>query len=311
MSDGSTTCAKLKAAQEALEKLLDVKCDEKLKWAKEALKSLREVQDPLARMFAAGDISAHVYDRVSKDLQSASLITSNIVRNLEDTKCCVDKMAKEVICMIRQMKKSLDCRKYPAPEPEPEPVPEPTWLSYQLPENFNEYWTWNSVTPFWWAVAFDPETLSSYDGFSLTKIRNYWIDSNNLNLRIYQGVETNDDTLLLNLELNDKIPHFPPPPSFPPPPPANIMEVVLDEPIPIDVTKFLWIVIEWKGILPDQGVRPAASGPGVNEVPGSMITINQGNPWFTFVQFNLPFTWVLEAFVTNDITGESLKLTRK
>ena len=85
--------------------------------------------------------------------------------------------------------------------------------------------------PFSWAVSFPPSVLQSYDGFTLTRVaiyENYYI-MGNLILGVYYGNEFMPLTLL-----DEQV--------FAPTGNEGFTDIVLDNPVELDVTKHLWIV---------------------------------------------------------------------
>lgn len=106
-----------------------------------------------------------------------------------------------------------------------------SWLHYGGDEYGSNLAYSPQGIPFSWAVSFPPSVLQSYDGFTVTRValyENYYI-MGNLILGVYYGNEFMPLTLL-----DEQI--------FAPTGNEGFTDVVLDNPVELDVTKHLWIV---------------------------------------------------------------------
>ncbi|MCK9453357.1 MAG: carboxypeptidase regulatory-like domain-containing protein, partial [Bacteroidales bacterium] len=177
--------------------------------------------------------------------------------------------------------------------PPPPPLIE-EWLAYDNNGIPTQYWWAGAGAPFSWAISFDPTDLEDLAGASLTKIAIFNTAAPDVNtLNIYEGdleagtatvVHTQDLTGLTLEDWN---------------------EVELTVPVPIDVTKQLWVSMY--SASPTGGT--AASTPGLN-MKGDWI--NFSGSWIhmsTGTGNNV--TWSLRAFATNASNRSVTQLVSK
>jgi hypothetical protein len=152
---------------------------------------------------------------------------------------------------------------------------EDSWIFYDNGQNLDEI---GGPDSFSWAIKFDPEQLTNFDGASLSKIKIYnhtWVDNE---LRIYEGADA--ATLLHTQTLNDL--------AY-----GRWSEIELTNPVSIDITKQLWITVYTE----DGDNSPACCGHNMNEPNGDLINLN-GSTWEHLSDYNLDYTWNLRGYVT-------------
>lgn len=139
-----------------------------------------------------------------------------------------------------------------------------------------------------WGIKFEPEDLTTYTNCSLTQISLYDIEAGTYQLLVYQGGAAQPGTMTYyqNLELEGT---------------HGWHTVATDTPISISATEPLWIVIGQQGI-----AYPAAVCSASGEANGRWVSLD-GTNWEDLATYNLNFTWMLRAFVT-DQTGKSRQL---
>jgi hypothetical protein len=140
---------------------------------------------------------------------------------------------------------------------------------------------------FSWAVKFDPDQLTEFDGASVTKISIYNRLTSVNTLQIYEG--TDAATLLFEQDLTGLTVEA-------------WNEVDLTSPVLIDVTKQLWITV----YTTDGASYPAGCGDATGNPNGDLITLD-GSLWEHLSDYGLPYTWNLRAFVT-DAKGHAAQL---
>ena len=145
--------------------------------------------------------------------------------------------------------------------------------------------------PFSWAVAFPPSVLQSYDGFTLTRValyENEWI-MGNLNLGVYYG----NDYMPLTL-MDEQI--------FVPTGYVGLCDIVLDQPVEVDVTQHLWVVFSELDMTETFSAafcyddNPDSNARWVQMEENKWDDVANYGPWET-LQFMI---W---AYVTNDPWG--------
>ena len=136
-----------------------------------------------------------------------------------------------------------------------------------------------------WAIRFEAEELAEYIGTSLKKVSLYDVAAGAYQLWVYVGGDTAPRTLvrLQSMTLTGAMAWYNETIS-----PAY--EIPEDEP--------LWIVIGQQGL-----ARPAAACEDMGNSNGRWVSLD-GETWTDMHTFNMHYTWMLRAFVTNQAGRE-------
>ena len=167
----------------------------------------------------------------------------------------------------------------------PEPVEQ--WLQYDNGE-FRRALGGDNEPLIFWSVRFEAEDLDDYVGTTLQKVSIYDVGAGEYHLWIYVGGNTAPRTLVRsqNMTLTNAqawheeriLPAF---------------EIPEGEPI--------WIVVGQQGLS-----RPAAACVDMGDPNGRWVSLD-GENWTDMHTFNMHYTWMLRAFVSNR-SGQSLVL---
>jgi hypothetical protein len=158
------------------------------------------------------------------------------------------------------------------------------WLFYDDGVNYDGI---GGPAHFTWAIKFDPEQLTGFEGSLLTKISIVARTAAANELRIYEG--TNAETLLHTQTLSGL-------------PIEEWSEVELTNSVAIDITKQLWIAV----YTDDGDNYPAGCGDGMNEPNGDLITLD-GLTWEHLSNYELDYTWNLRGYAIT-ATGQLASL---
>jgi len=141
------------------------------------------------------------------------------------------------------------------------------------------------------AVRFTPVQLAEYSGTSLTKIMLFACQpGGEIVLKVWTG--TDADTLVRNQLVASYISHA-------------WNEYTLDEPLPLDVTRELWIGYQ---VTHAEGVKIAGTDDAFEvDGYGNLVCLN-GTDWETLSHYEVPSNWNLQGFVTNQ--SGTVKLSR-
>ena len=171
----------------------------------------------------------------------------------------------------------------------PQPIPIEEWLYY---DNgiFNKS-IGSEDGAIFWGIKFEPEQLANFEGCSLTQISLYDIEAGTYQLLVCQGGVTQPGTLVYyqNLELEGT---------------HGWRTIATEATVNLSVTEPLWIVIGQQGI-----AYPAAVCTDSGEANGRWVSLD-GTHWTDLASYNLNFTWMLRAFVTDQI-GKSRQLNNE
>ncbi len=163
----------------------------------------------------------------------------------------------------------------------PEPIAE--WLHY---DNGMYDTALGADGIIYWGIKFDAEDLASYKGSALTKISIFDIAAGAYQIWIYFGEEVTPRTLVhyqsMNLDgCNDW------------------HTEMLTSNLQLLENESVWIVIGQHGI-----TFPAAACASMGNPNGSWVSTD-GIEWNELSYYNLDFTWMLRAFVTNQFSKAS------
>jgi len=166
----------------------------------------------------------------------------------------------------------------------PEPISE--WLYYDDGTYATSVGVNNASAPIYWATMFPAASLAPYAGTSLTKAAVFTIASsynNPMTVTIHLGGTTAPGTAYSTT-------------TFTPSVEADFEEVNLD-PVAIDGTQNLWIVVSQAGTYPAQACVDTGD-------PNNRWVSIDGNTWQDLANAGLPgYGWLLRGFVTNQAKG--------
>ncbi len=170
----------------------------------------------------------------------------------------------------------------------PEPINQ--WLYYD-DDVFKRSLGGNDEPRIFWAIRFEAEDLADYVGTYLREVSLYDVSAGTYQLWVYVGGDTAPRTLVRsqNMSLtNTQAWHQETiSPSF---------EIPENEP--------LWIVIGQQGLS-----RPAAACQDMGDANGRWVSLD-GETWTDMHTFNMYYTWMLRAFVTNQ-AGRDMALDKE
>lgn len=171
----------------------------------------------------------------------------------------------------------------------PRPIPIEEWLYYD--NGIYNKSVGSEDGAIFWGIKFEPEELTNFDGCSLTQISLYDIEAGTYQLLIYQGGTAEPGTLIYyqNLELEGT---------------HGWCSMTTNSPVSLSTAEPLWIVIGQQGI-----AYPAAVCTDQGQADGRWVSLD-GTHWEDLAQYNLPFTWMLRAYVTDQI-GKSRQLNEE
>lgn len=170
----------------------------------------------------------------------------------------------------------------------PDPINQ--WLYFDNGE-FKRSLGGNDEPRIFWAIRFDTEDLADYVGTTLKKVSLYDVGAGTYQLWIYVGGETAPRTLVRsqNICLTG----------------ANAWhEETISPAYEIPEDELLWVVVGQQGL-----ARPAAACQDMGNANGRWVSLN-GETWTDMHTFNMHYTWMLRAFVTNQ-SGHSVALGKE
>ena len=159
----------------------------------------------------------------------------------------------------------------------PDPIFE--WLHYDNGEYKNSVGG-NDEPVIFWSIRFSEEALAEYQGTLLKKIRIFDVAAGSYQLWVYVGGETAPQTMVWFHEMTLNGSYAWHEQSVSP-----ALEIPENEPI--------WIVVGQQGLR-----RPAAACADMGNPDGRWVSLN-GTEWHDINYYNLHYTWMLQAFVTN------------
>ena len=167
-------------------------------------------------------------------------------------------------------------RGLPSPDPG-KTTDEGDWLHYDDGENLDAIGL-QSGGGFYWAVMFPSGMLSQYEYHQLTKVAMFDYAAHTGSISLYQGGGNAPGTLVhtQGYVANGT---------------GQYTEYPLETPIPLDVTKNLWIVMHNY-----DGQYVASCGANTGNPNGRWISID-GTEWIDMASAGLDYTWNLRAYV--------------
>ena len=164
----------------------------------------------------------------------------------------------------------------------PEPINQ--WLYYD--DNvFKRSLGGNDEPRIFWAIRFEAEDLAEYVGTYLKEVSLYDVGAGTYQLWVYVGGDTAPRTLVRSQNMtltNAQAWH----------------EETISPAFEIPENEPLWIVIGQQGLS-----RPAAACQDMGDANGRWVSLD-GETWTDMHTFNMYYTWMLRAFVTNQAGRE-------
>lgn len=142
-----------------------------------------------------------------------------------------------------------------------------------------------------WAIRFEAEDLTDYVGTALRKVSLYDVGAGTYQLWIYVGGDTAPRTLVRSQNMtltNTQAWH----------------EETISPAYEIPANEPIWIVVGQQGL-----ARPAAACQDMGDTNGRWVSLD-GETWTDMHTFNMNYTWMLRAFVTNQ-AGREMALGRE
>ncbi|MBO6024359.1 MAG: carboxypeptidase regulatory-like domain-containing protein [Bacteroidales bacterium] len=164
----------------------------------------------------------------------------------------------------------------------PEPINE--WLYYDN-GTFKRSLGGDNDPRIFWAIRFEAEDLADYIGTHLRKVSLYDVGAGTYQLWIYVGGDTAPRTLVRSQNMvltNAQAWH----------------EEIISPAYDIPENEPLWIVVGQQGLS-----RPAAACQDMGNPNGRWVSLD-GETWTDMHIYNMHYTWMLRAFVTNQAGRE-------
>lgn len=158
-------------------------------------------------------------------------------------------------------------------------LPVQDWLYYDDGTNVSAVGTGDGL---YWGIMFPTEMLQEYAGTYLTKIMIYDYEACEATITIYYN--GNDAPQIpvhaQDIQLLGK---------------HSWQEIELTSPIPVNETMNLWVTVH-----SDSDGYPAAMCNNTGDPNGRWVS-HDGNSWIDIAQEGMPYTWMLRAFVTEEV----------
>ena len=169
----------------------------------------------------------------------------------------------------------------------PEPINE--WLYFDNGE-FKRSLGGDDEPRLFWAIRFEADDLAEYVGTALKKVRLYDVGAGTYQLWIYVGGDTAPRTLVRsqNMSLNNT---------------QTWHEETISPAFEIPENEPIWIVVGQQGLS-----RPAAACQDMGNANGRWVSLD-GQTWTDMHTYNMYYTWMLRAFVTNQ-SGRAVALSK-
>ena len=164
----------------------------------------------------------------------------------------------------------------------PEPINQ--WLYFDNGE-FKRSLGGDDEPRIFWAIRFEAEDLAEYVGTALKKVKLYDVGAGTYQLWIYVGGDTAPRNLVRSQNMaltNAQAWH----------------EETISPAYDIPENEPLWIVVGQQGLS-----RPAAACQDMGDANGRWVSLD-GATWTDMHTFNMHYTWMLRAFVTNQAGRE-------
>jgi len=164
------------------------------------------------------------------------------------------------------------------------PDPVNHWLYFDNDE-FKRSLGGDNEPRIFWAIRFEAEDLFEYVGTYLRKVSLYDVGAGTYQLWVYVGGDTAPRTLVRSQNMaltNSQAWH----------------EETISPAYEIPENEPIWIVIGQQGLS-----RPAAACQDMGDANGRWVSLD-GETWTDMHAFNMQYTWMLRAFVTNQMGYE-------
>lgn len=159
------------------------------------------------------------------------------------------------------------------------PAPINHWLKYDNGE-FKRSLGGSDDPRIFWAIRFEADDLAAFIGTSLKKVSLYDVGAGTYQLWVYIGGSTSPRTLVHSQDMTLTG-------SF------TWHEEIILPAFEIPENEPLWIVVGQQGL-----TRPAAACQDMQNANGRWVSLD-GTTWTDMQTFNMHYTWMLRAFVTN------------
>ena len=170
----------------------------------------------------------------------------------------------------------------------PEPINQ--WLHFDNGE-FKRSLGGDDEPRIFWAIRFEAEDLAEYVGTALKKVKLYDVGAGTYQLWIYVGGDTAPRNLVRSQNMaltNAQAWH----------------EETISPAYEIPENEPIWIVVGQQGLS-----RPAAACQDMGDANGRWVSLD-GTTWTDMHTFNMYYTWMLRAFVTNQ-AGREMALDKE
>lgn len=170
----------------------------------------------------------------------------------------------------------------------PEPINQ--WLHFDNGE-FKRSLGGDDEPRIFWAIRFEVEDLAEYVGTALKKVKLYDVGAGTYQLWIYVGGDTAPRNLVRSQNMaltNAQAWH----------------EETISPAYEIPENEPIWIVVGQQGLS-----RPAAACQDMGDANGRWVSLD-GATWTDMHTFNMHYTWMLRAFVTNQ-AGREMALDKE
>ena len=170
----------------------------------------------------------------------------------------------------------------------PEPINQ--WLHFDNGE-FKRSLGGDDEPRIFWAIRFEAEDLAEYVGSALKKVKLYDVGAGTYQLWIYVGGDTAPRNLVRSQNMaltNAQAWH----------------EEIISPAYEIPENEPIWIVVGQQGLS-----RPAAACQDMGNPNGRWVSLD-GTTWTDMHTFNMHYTWMLRAFVTNQ-AGREMALDKE
>ena len=170
----------------------------------------------------------------------------------------------------------------------PEPINQ--WLHFDNGE-FKRSLGGDNDPRIFWAIRFEAEDLTEYVGTALKKVKLYDVGAGTYQLWIYVGGDTAPRNLVRsqNMALTNA---------------QTWHEETISPAYDIPENEPIWIVVGQQGLS-----RPAAACQDMGNPNGRWVSLD-GTTWTDMHTFNMHYTWMLRAFVTNQ-AGRDMALDKE
>ena len=167
-------------------------------------------------------------------------------------------------------------------------TPSGEWLYYDDGINYDAI---GGPAEFQWGIMFPAETLAAYEGMSLTKVSMFDYAMSSGNINIYYGGTAAPGEMVHSqpYSVNGT---------------GAFVEFDLTAALPIDPTMSIWVIYTTS-----QGTSYPASVAADCGDPNSRWISMDGAVWEDLSSYGLNYTWMIRAFVTDDVKGEVSMLT--